>query len=171
MTSKIGRFAIGLWLLANGLIMLKGCYEEKPIGVFTRMVNLTRTILDLSSIQRYADTIYTIMGGMYIALGVHMMHGSCFGSCLTVLLSILMALTFDNPLFSDFAGSEKKIMLICHLIVSGMAFSLCCCCTCSCCKKCEPVAIPKEAAHKEHIEKKQEKMEEIMPVKRGKKMK
>ena len=132
MACKLTLGLFGLWLVANGLLIITNKLESKPIATFTRMASLTNTIVDVSGLRKYADLIYRVMGGLYLAVGVGCMHGCNFSLFLSFLLSVISICTFDNPLFSDTSGNEKKFSVLAHIIVCVTALSLCSCGSCLC---------------------------------------
>ncbi len=133
MACKLALTVFGLWLVVNGLLIITNQLEAKPIATFTRMASLTNTIVDVSGLRKYADSIYRVMGALYLAVGVGCMHGCNFGICLSFLLSLLSIFTFDNPLFSDTAANDKKFSVLAHILICVTAMSLCSCCSSSSC--------------------------------------
>lgn len=107
-------------------MMITNKYQEKPIEIFGRMSSLMSNSMDLSCCKKYADNIYTIIGISYIAMAIHLLHNGCLGRFMVFLLSVIMMLTFDNPLFNDSYKNEKIIACIMHFITFITAFSLCC---------------------------------------------
>ena len=125
MCPKTGRLLFGLWLFVNGLLIVTNKFGEKPMETFSRMTSLISTIANISAYRKYADCIYTTMGALYIAAGVHVLHAGRLSSFIAVLLTVFCSMTFDNPLFSDHRKRDKVVMLLAHLVICAIAISIC----------------------------------------------
>eukprot|EP01022_Parablepharisma_sp_SALTPOND_P031246 TRINITY_DN790_c0_g1_i3.p1 TRINITY_DN790_c0_g1~~TRINITY_DN790_c0_g1_i3.p1 ORF type:complete len:194 (-),score=10.92 TRINITY_DN790_c0_g1_i3:631-1125(-) len=122
----LGRTAFSLWLFVNGFFMVTNKLQDRPIEIFGRMSNLMSNTVDLSMYRRLAETIYTFIGILYIALSVHTFHSGRLGALFALLLSLVSSLTFDNPLFNDIHKREKLVMVFAHLIICIAGITLGC---------------------------------------------
>lgn len=150
MCGRIARFLFGLWLATNGVLTVTRALGDRPMETFVRMTSLTSTIVDISAYRRCADTIYTILGALYIFVGIHCMYVGKLGPLLAILLSMFVSVTFDNPLFSDYRKNEKVVMLFSHLLICTVALAMCCTCGCEEKKCCCTEANKKKSVAAKH---------------------
>ena len=123
----VRNFLIGLWLFVYGLLVLTRTACQDPMETTSKMNQLFNTIVDLSFIRPHTDCIFTGLGILYIITAVEFMHGTCCGYALAFFASLFSALTFDNPLFMTPSRSlNNYTMAFCHILMIGVAMSLCC---------------------------------------------
>ena len=115
---------LAIWLFVWGLLLLAKKFQPAPIEIVSKMVTLLGPIVNLSFLRPHADCIFVTLGIGYIVSAVEIIHSTCCGRCLTVLLSVISCLIPDNPLFLAPKGSEKYIMMIAHILVIGAVLAL-----------------------------------------------
>ena len=123
-----GRIAFNAWLFVNGLLMIANKLNDKPVEIMVRMSGLLSGTVNLYPFRRFADSAYTILGALYITLASHILHKGRCGSFFVILLSLVVAFTFDNPLFNDTHKREKAAMIAAHLLICITAITIGCEC-------------------------------------------
>ncbi len=111
-------FFTGMWLFVFGVLILTKTTYPTPIESIIKISSLMNQTVDLSCLRPHAECIFLTLGIGYIVASVSVMHASCFGTFLAVLLELFMSATVDCPLFSlGKCPCEKFTLLIAHILI------------------------------------------------------
>jgi len=118
----------GTWLFIFGVLILSHTFYPSPIEIILKATSLLNNALNISKLGPYADCIMLTIGITYIVAAIEIFHKKLCGQLLVLLVSLIMIALFDNPLFTNEKGFGKYVMVVCHLVNIGSAFSLGICC-------------------------------------------
>jgi len=110
-------FFIGFWLLGFGTLIITKYAYPRPIETIIKANSLMEGLIPLAWLRPHADNFLFALGLGYIIAGVEIIHGTRFGCIFTVLLSLVFAFTFDNPLFTLYQGETKYLMFLSHILI------------------------------------------------------
>ena len=126
MAGCCSRGLVGGWILLYALVLLAMEPSPSPVETMSRLVSISATICDCSWLRAHAQCLYLLLSVLYVVAAVGVMHGTCIGTVLAVLVSLISALTFDNPLLSDIKHDGREALLVAHIIIIVAVLTLSC---------------------------------------------
>eukprot|EP00826_Nyctotherus_ovalis_P051442 TRINITY_DN6427_c0_g3_i1.p1 TRINITY_DN6427_c0_g3~~TRINITY_DN6427_c0_g3_i1.p1 ORF type:complete len:146 (+),score=19.18 TRINITY_DN6427_c0_g3_i1:102-539(+) len=118
-----------LLLSANGCLLFLNKFDEQPAVIFTCIADslskLTNYSIDAKPVTKYAEHIRAGIAITYCILALGYLLRLNIVNPITLVLSVLMILTIDNPLFNK-PEYYKEIAAITHILIIGIIFENTC---------------------------------------------